>query len=704
MQATELSQPPQTRGRPSNRRPDPAEAKDWAAPAPSYFEPANESAEAVAASKKAKWRYDVNRFALSEYVGGKSPKEAIEQTAARFGVALQPSAIWRMLERALTVDASTGQPSGYWACVPNWRPSAASAPALNKVHLLSALFAEYPRIEAAMCKFVHTRTTGPDMRPVSTLQPRKVYEVFLSACRAENLHLHSPARWPFSDDRRGMEAVRRWFHGKKFEKPSAAALNELPLELAKSICADYRSLQHVHVPQRTITMAYTDTQLDEHHMDQQWAVMVPGSEEGEWTVLHTTRLWALVMIECSCSLALSGSIAFGPSFNTDDIKRLIHAALVPPARQSRLRLDHPDWRYREDAAYPGEREAYARNTWQRLAMDRHSTHQAAIEAIESVTGCEVVSGLPANPRSRDAIERFFQVLTNHADWFESAVGGRPDSPARRAPEQGAVASVIYAPLAQEYLDITLRNYNVTPQLALDGNSPLGRAAVLAAQGKLFRSPIGEFGPGNLYRLLPRQRATIKRRHSPTHGHLCIYLGYTCYIGPEFSACQELMFGSSLEVDVYLQEDARFAFVVPLAFPERVYQVVCTGRWAKQPHTFRERTLSMHCAKRKLWDDKATGPLMGVALARGLANAATKHEGLAMLVSGFVAFQDRFGAGVVPYIDLTAGDVERLLQFEAGENKGDVATDIEVGAAEAVNAAPTTGNVSPNDPFGLLSGK
>lgn len=102
----------------------------------------------------------------------------------------------------------------------------------------------------------------------------------------------------------------------------------------------------------------------------------------------------------------------------------------------------------------------------------------------------------------------------------------------------------------------------------------------------------------------------------------------------------------MDVLIYPQEDARFAFVVPLAFPERVYRVVCEGRWRLTAHTLEERLFSTRAAKAKVFRDAAGGPLTGVGLARGLATAASTNEGLAKLLSGMTSFMDRFGAGVV----------------------------------------------------------
>lgn len=633
----------------------------WPGPTAVFFAVPSSDVKGAEAAASKHWRYQLNKLALELYHGGSSPREVNAQLKKRFGVTVSEGTVWRMYARAVQTDPSTGNICGFWACVPHWRPARAEPASPNPSHHLSTLFAEYPKLEAKLCTFVHKRSSGPDMRPVSTIRPHMVHEVFLDACK-QLTNRQKEGRWPFNEDRLGYEAVRRWHREEKFKHPSTAALNELPQDLAKQIASDYRSARNVAVRNAHISVAYEETQLDEHFLDQEWTVMVPGSEPGEMLAVHTTRLWTLCMVECSSTAVLSSGVAFGKSYSADDVLRLLHSAVVPPRRIERMRLQDPEWRYRDDAAYPAELPTFSRNAWMKLAWDRHSTHRAALADAMEVFRCEVVSGRPATPQQRDTMERFFSNVAGHAEWFESAVGNSPQSPARRNPEAGALASVVYAPLASEYLDILNRNYNVTPQAALDGNTPLGRLALLASQGKLFRSPVGEFGPGNLYRLLPRYTAELRRLHSPTHGTPCVYFGYACYVGPELSKAQHLLFGSTTKVDIYVQEDARFAFVVPRAYPEQVFTVTCRGRWSRTPHTYTERCLASLAARKQVLADAAGAPLMGVGLARGLAKAATKSDGLAMLVSGITAFMDRFGAGAVQYVDMSPQQIDALLAY------------------------------------------
>ena len=670
----------------------------WPGPTAVFFAVPSSDVKGVEAAAARQLRYQVNKLALELYHGGAPERAVNAELKKRFGITLSEGTVWRMYARALQTNPTTGNICGFWACVPHWRPSRAEPASPNPSHHLSALFAECPKLEAKLCAFVQKRSSGSDMRPVSTIRPHMVHQVFLDACKQLTTR-QKEGRWPFNEERLGYEAVRRWHREEKFKHPSTAGRNELPQDLAKQIASDYRSARTVAAPSAHVSVAYSETQLDEHYMDQEWTVMVPGSEPGEVLAVHTKRLWALCMVECSSTAVLSSGVSFGKSYSSADVLRLLHSALVPPRRLERLRIQDPEWRYRDDAAYPAELPAFSRNSWMTLAWDRHSTHRAALADAMEVLRCEVVSGRPSSPQARDIIERFFATLASRAEWFESAVGNSPQSPARRNPEAGALASVVYAPLAGEYLDIVNRNYNVTPQAALDGNTPLGRLQLLASQDKLFRCPVGEFGTGNLYRLLPRYAAKVSRRHSTTHGTPCVYFGYACYVGPELSRAQHLMFAPTTDVDIYVQEDARFAFVVPRAFPEQVYPVVCIGHWRQTPHTYADRRLSSWAARQKVFADAAGAPLTGVGLARWLARAASKNEGLAMLVSGMTAFMDRFGAGVVSYIDMSPQQIDALTAF--ADKAAPESEAFEVQPWDQ-SPGPAPGSLPPpSNPFGLL---
>lgn len=658
-------------------------------------------------------RYELNRLAVRLYVSGQTEAEVNAELRKRWGHGLPAGSVWRLAQRCTAVNPETGELTGFWACIPHWR--AAPGPRgrharpkthRNKRHHLSVLFDEFPDIEARLCNFVLKRTVArQEMRPVAKLTVQKVWDVFLSECKLKMLHLQDN-RWPFNDDRRGYEAVRRWYRDEKYRNPSQAAVNELDADTAKMVARDYRGIA-VQPLAVSRAVAYARTELDEHKMDHMWSILLPSANEGEWIASHETRLWALVMAEKESQAVLSTGVAFGRSYSRADLLRLIHGAIQPPERPSVLRLDDSEWQFASGARYPGEDREFSRNTWQVLSMDSHSVHRStdAVHAIEQVTHCQVDFDAVGDPTRRALIEGFFARIAKVSEWYESATGSKPDSGARRDPEGGAVRSRVYMPLAEEYLDVLCRNHNVTPLKCLDGSTPMERLYERLKQDRCFTSKVGAFGKNNLHLLLPRFEANLRRRHSKTHGPICVYFGYTYYVGPALSSCQELMFSQDLTVDVYVQEDARFAFVVPRAFPERTFKVVVAGRWRNEPHPLSMRTLTGNRAFKKWFEGHTSMPLTGVGLARGLAKAASTNEGLARLVGGYTAFADRYGSGVVPNINLSNDDIARLLDFANGLGEDDAWSEVQ---AEEGGSVTSTGGASSSserssdtNPFGII---
>jgi hypothetical protein len=660
-------------------------------------------------------RYRLNKFAIELFHGGMSEEQVSREMHSREKVIVKRGTWWRMFERANRVNPHTGHLNGYWACIPHWRPQPVTAPSNHPAHELTKFFKKYPAVEAKLCTFVLTRRTGSEMRPVGMLKVEMVWKVFLAECKALELHLMD-AEWPYrpGDERRGYEAVRRWFHGKKFENPSAAARNELPENVAKAVARNYRATA-VPPPRTTIQMAYSRVEVDEHKMDAVWLSRVPGEKEGEWVDLQFSRLWALVMQETKCKLVLSTGVAFGPSYRTEDLLRLVHGALVPPPRYEKHRLSDPEWQYDNGAVFPAEMAELARNTWQQLAMDSHSVHRSSpvISAIETATRGEVSFDATGEPTMRPVIENFFKNIARGMLWVESALGNKPDSPARRNPEAGAMASLVYAPMAHEYLDMLGRNHNVTALKELGGDTPLQAALFMLERGQLFRSPVGEFGPANLHLFLPRSDGVLTRRGSSALGPIGVYSNYTYYSSAELAGAHELMLAKDLTVDLYVQEDARFAILIPRdrAFADRRYPVVCRGRWARNPHTLTHRMFVESRAAKRLFAGVSKQALMGVGLVRGLAAAGRTNEGLAQLLSGITAFMDRFGAGVVPYLSLEKSDIDRLLNFvektegdELYEPASEDSTHAQPSRAATKGVAQETGPVPtsprPSSPYNL----
>jgi len=695
--------------------------KDW--PGPREYPVGEPPASEV--EQHAKWKADKLRFEMNVVAAvlfhdeSKTEAEVNVELFRRFRKRLAQGSVWKLAERCKELNPHTGRVNGFFACIPRYRPTRlgkAEEKSNNPAHKLSQLFRQHPSIEAKLVKYVFKRTTDTaEMRPVTSLSPEKVWDTFLGLCKAEGMHL-SPKRWPFTHGKRGYEAIRAWYHGKKYERPSVAAFNELDESTAKAVRSAYNA---VGVPKvaAQLSMAYARVEGDEHKFDAEFTIFVPGETPDHWVAVPQGRIYVIAFVECETGAVLSADIAVNRDFTTEDVMACVHDAVVPPPPPKSLRIEDPEWQLAEGAAFLGEVAEFKGNTWQVWAVDRALQHRAQQfrQAVRTVIGGELDFDTPDAPLARNVIESFFKRLAAFAKRLESATGNRPDSPERKDSAKGAVRSRLTLPFARELLQVFCRNYNAT-KLKGKGRSPIELALDRLEQDRCYISRVGTHGYSNMHLFLPRRVANLSRRVGRNHGPICVYLGYEYYVGPALSSMQELMTGPTLVVDVYVERDARFAIVIPRDFPEYCFPVVVAGMWATEPHPLEWRMKVKALAAAGWFEDHADKPLLGLGVARGLARAAQTDEGLAQLLTGYFSFVDLYGNDEVPYFAVDAKQRAELLTWLGAEDAAVAARLAELQAkpapkrkapaappAEADMPAPSppASAADPDDEYGIL---
>jgi hypothetical protein len=603
----------------------------------------------------------------------------------------------RLVRRCVTVNPATKVICGLWPCVPGWRldgpervrtkafDNKLAAKRVGQSYALKNLFEEFPTVQTKLCKFISSRTEGGSA-PVSALTVKELHERFIALCKDENLHIAK--RWPFNcADRRGYEAVRRWYRKEQYKAPVRGTRNELGDEAANLASLDYQTSTN---PRPTKSyLAYERVEFDEHKQDAAWSIWYPVTSE-KFVCVGARRLWALAMRDHGSRAILSSGISHQFHFTQADVLNVAHRALVPPPRRH-LMIQNEHFRYADDARYPGELEDLKVNLWQLLAMDAHSTHFAApvLQAMEDAIGCHIASERIGEATARGALEKFFHILAVLEASLPSGTGNRPDSAPRRNPEEGARRWLVVAPLAEQVLDVVCRNYNVTPSEACGGISPLDRLSEMLVAGKVYRCPLGELRQSNLFLLLPRYEAVGNRKRSKNRlGPLGVNLFGGRYVGPELAKDIELAESLDKRLWVYVQDDARYAVVVPWAFPDRHYKVVLVGRYSDEPHTLAQRRLAYAWAKNNHIKGHADVPCLTTGITRALGQAAQKDNAAASLLSGVVSFHDRFGRGDATYVDMTEADIDRLAQYahSVAGAESELSEEEEEGARGAVAAA------------------
>lgn len=680
--------------------------------------------------------YLANRLALDRYLDGAAERALIKDMFAQHRVRITQGHCWRLLQRCIAKNPKTGELNGYWGCVPRWSPKASpddpSKSPFGKQ--LTKFFIRHPDIEAALCAFAIgvSRSKAPPLEPaseeggarksagtkvgsaVAKMRPIKVWDKFMSLCRAKGLH--EGAEYPFDkaadEGRCAREAIRRWYQKKKYLTPSLAARNELGVDLGALIGRDYKRLDQTPLA-RPMRLVYEEVQLDEKYLDAMWTAFLPLADE-RWKAISTRRLWGLGLVDAETRMSLASGVSYGARYSTEDVLRIIHNAINPPARYA-PRLIAGDYRYFDSACFPSELPEFRRNSFQQLSMDSDSAHLAdhTLEALERTMGCKVVSKNVGESEARSPIEGFFPLLSRACEMLPSATGNRHDSPARRNPEVASVQNLVYMPWAGELLDMICRNYNVTPQVRLGGMTPLKRAKELASKGRLFRNEVGEFGASNLYLLLPRHRAVLGcLRHKRTGAPLGVRLNDAFYTSKALNRDKDLRWSAKDGVTMYVQEDARFAFVVADAFPDRVYKVALTGPFASVAHTLAMRSMTMAMGRSVTTNHRARHPNLMLGALEGLDLAGRDKAALRVLFGGFLAFADRAGRNELCHIDLPPEGREQMLAEARELTHGFVESDEpdesdergrDAEPAPAVYVPPVKPVWTPTgpDPFGIL---
>lgn len=618
----------------------------------------------------------------------------------------------RWVHKCLERDPQTDKVFGFWALISDTslRPQLSSEKGKGRGRELTQLFQRYPALEADMCSFAKRRRTE-NTAPAAVFKPHILHAFFWARC--QELGLKERGEWPFDKVRRGAKAITTWYKNRRFDHPVHTASNEAGDDAGKLTNSDYKAIGHQKLGGRLL--CYERVELDEQYLDADFSVISLRDDLTPYADF-ATRLWSLMLVECRSKVVLSSGISYGQKYGRNDVLKVVHRALAPPGRLN-LHLQSPHFAYKELAAYPGELPHFRRNTWQLLALDNDAAHKSAETdaMVEAVVGCHVARERIGTGQARAHIEGLHGILARLMQMLPSATGNHPKSPARRDPSAAAKRYNLFCVLVAEIYDVLVRNRNATPLQACGGLSPLQLAQELLVQGEMFRSPLGDLRlDDRLWQLLPRYRATLSKLRGDVgtgpHG-VALFSGGGRYVSRELANNNEVPYLKDKNVWVYVQEDARFAYVVPDAAPSKVFEVVLKGQFADIPHTLDWRRLSINAAKNSAIGGTADSPQVMYGVLHALGENAERGNGAAALLNGTTAFIEQYGSGNISFISSTPSSRDALLegvrdiQIECGEVEEQLdlrkqPTAKAPFASFASTLRPQSGT-SPTDPFGLL---
>lgn len=569
--------------------------------------------------------------------------------------------------RCARIDAITHAPVGFHACVPSFGRAYVArrrtAPfdftrtqgGCGLSGALLELFTQHPTIERAMLTFIAERKVDGEVK-APILTPKKLHDHLLAECRRQGLR---ETDYPMNVKRKGYEAIRRWYTRNRYKHPVTAATNELGEARAQDIASAYTEAKST--VRRPLLQAYERVEMDEHFQNGAFTLQFPG-EHGELRTIRTQRLWALAARDVRTSAILSTGVSYGPSFRREDVTRLLMRAVSPPKRYA-LRFANAEYRYDTQAAYPGELPEFTMQGWSELAFDSHPTHlsPATIAAITDTIGCSIAAERVGQQSSRRPIEQLFVYFADQASWLPSATGNNPKSPARRDPEREAALRHIDFTLSAELLDVLARNYNIKPNEACGGLSPLQMLQKLVLQGEVYGKRLDEHGPCQLWKLLPAFPARLNRIEKKGRlGPIYVELFGARYTSPSLANAQDLGPLRDAAVMLYVQEDARYAFAVQLDGNRFLGQLAVVGKFSTVPHNLEWRRAYVQFCRAEREAGKATGPHTMIGFIRGLAEVASSNDKAGAVLGGTVDFMNRYSTGHIEPIGTTPDEQANLI--------------------------------------------
>lgn len=617
-----------------------------------------------------RWRvtYAARSAAVRLWCSGASEKEI------RMATGLTAHAARSLVERAIQRDPLSGRLLGMHVCVPGYKNPQRKKPFRQKSFdagyaaqghgrsgVLAHCFAMYPDIERGMLQFARTRRIS-SAPPIAIIKRGTCSSAFLSLCR--NHGLDERNEWPFDAARRGENAIWAWYCSRKWEHHAQAVSNELGDEAGKLARTDLRAAARGIA--RGEGLALDRVELDEHRLHAMFDLLMPVAGR-RFLSCGTRRPWALALVDRGSWTCMASALSTRTRYDTNDVKRLLVRALLPPTRYT-LTIQNTNFRYRDEAAYPAE--IIGSRLWRELALDADSSHLSrdSLEIAEQILKCNVANERIGDPTARAFIEGYFAHLASFMEELPSSTGDNPHAAAWREPHDAAIRYHIALPLAEQLLDVYTRNWNAKPKAACGGVSPLVLLQDKLATQRAFDKPLDFATKSNLWKLLPRFKATITRQRGLSGPFRINFSGK--YGSREMADHPELRYLRDNRVHLYIQEDARFAHAVPFERTDLVFPVALIGEFCQIPHDIQFRKLCLAAAKNGACAGKADSPQLMMGVLQALGEAAQTNDAVAVLLAGTMSFMDRYGLGNEHFISLSADERDQLLSYASRADIGE----------------------------------
>ncbi|MDP2126331.1 MAG: hypothetical protein Q8K97_03045 [Pseudohongiella sp.] len=331
----------------------------------------------------------------------------------------------------------------------------------------SALLAHLPALKRALDDMISA--AHADHTHGQKLSPRALHSEFKRMLTS----LNWPAsHYPYTQSSMAYESVRVYGQRKFLEIASARASARLASTLP------YRKL----LPNRKALRA---VQIDEHLLDVRSKIAIVEDDQISEVPIARVTLLLAVDVDTLCNLGFHISYSAHP--NQDDMLALIDNCISP---QGNKPLRTPGLHYTPGAMFPNALQSAVPLSFGVVQLDNawlHSAHSVMDFLCEKM-GATLCYGLPAMPTVRGIVEHAFGVLCQKATHrFASTTGSHSHDPKRESAKNRKKLPAITAQELEEIIAVTLTHYNVTPNSALQGLTPL-QAFQRDREQRYVRSP------------------------------------------------------------------------------------------------------------------------------------------------------------------------------------------------------------------------
>jgi putative transposase len=316
----------------------------------------------------------------------------------------------------------------------------------------SALLAHLPALKRALDDMISA--AHADDAHAQKLSPRALHSEFKRVLAS----LNWPAsHYPYTQSSMAYESVRQYGQRKYLEIAAARVSTRLASTMPyRKFLANRKALRAV--------------QIDEHLLDVRGKIAIIEKDQISEVPIARVSLLLAVDVDTLCNLGFHISYSAHP--NQEDMLALIDNCISP---QSNKPLHTPDLHYTPGAMFPNALQNAAPLSFGVVQLDNAWFHSAnsVMDFLCEKMGATLCYGLPAMPTVRGIVEHAFGVLCQKATHrFASTTGSHSRDPKRESAKNRKKLPAVTIQELEEIISVTLTNYNVTPNSALQGLTPL----------------------------------------------------------------------------------------------------------------------------------------------------------------------------------------------------------------------------------------